>query len=145
MIVRLYESAREHPLFSTATFAVAGGVGFLVDAGVLEALVRFAGIQVHFARVISFLAAVTATWLINRTFTFRVARVGGSLIAEWLKYFGSSLGGGAVNYAAFAATIGFSAYAREHLIVGVAVGSLAGMVVNYLLYSRFVFRRKTAG
>ena len=38
-----------------------------------------------------------------------------------------------------------SAFAREHLIVGVAVGSLAGMVVNYLLYSRFVFGEKAAG
>ena len=88
MIVRLYERAREHPLFSTATFAFAGGVGFLVDSGVLEALVRFAGLQVHFARVISFLAAVTATWLINRTFTFQAAaarRLADRRVAEVLR------------------------------------------------------------
>jgi putative flippase GtrA len=123
-----------------ASFIVAGTVGFLVDSLVLQLLAEVLGLQVHAARVISFVAAVTATWLVNRMYTFRRESQGG-LIAEWCRYFLSSLGGGAVNYAAFALALAFIPYVREHLYVGVAIGSLAGMLVNYTLYSRFVFRR----
>lgn len=128
-------------MWRTLVFAFAGTVGFLVDAGVLQLLVSLLHAPVYGARVVSFLAAVTATWLINRRFTFRETEPGPPRLSEWLRYLGSSLVGGATNYAAFAVSIASSPWIRAHLIVGVAIGSLAGMVVNYLLYSRFVFKR----
>jgi putative flippase GtrA len=123
-----------------ASFIIAGTVGFLVDALVLELLAQVLSLQVHVARLLSFIAAVTATWLVNRRYTFHRESQGG-LIAEWCRYFLSSLAGGAFNYAAFALALASIAYVREHLYVGVAIGSFAGMLVNYALYSRFVFRR----
>jgi putative flippase GtrA len=133
-------------MWRTLVFAFAGTVGFLVDAGVLQLLVSVFGAPVYGARVVSFLTAVTATWLINRRFTFREQEPGPPRLSEWLRYLGSSLVGGATNYGAFALAIAGSPYIRAHLIIGVAIGSLAGMVVNYLLYSKFVFKRaKPAG
>jgi putative flippase GtrA len=126
------------------TFAFAGGMGFVADAVVLQVLAEGLGLQVHFARVLSFLAAVTVTWQINRHFTFRrePANQRDGLFVEWAKYLASSLFGGAFNYGAFSLAIALSPYVRDHLYIGVAIGSLAGMLVNYGLYSRFVFGTK---
>ena len=120
-------------------FAIAGTVGLLVDYGVLQFLVSVLRVPVYGARVLSFLAAVTATWLINRHFTFSERKPGPPHLLEWLRYLGSSLLGGAANYAAFALAVANSPFIRAHLILAVAVGSLAGMFVNYLLYSKYVF------
>jgi putative flippase GtrA len=131
------------PLGRTFIFALAGTVGFLVDSGVLQLLAGVLHMQVHLARVVSFLIAMTATWQINRRFTFREGRQSQTLVGEWLRYFASSLLGGATNYAAFAISIAVSPFIRSHLVLGVAIGSLVGMVTNYVLYSRFVFKAST--
>ena len=62
-------------------FGLVGAVGFLVDVGVLYAM-HGLGLDLYTARVVSFLAAATFTWLGNRFFTFgtpprRAARLGG--------------------------------------------------------------------
>jgi putative flippase GtrA len=134
---------RSPPVLSTLSFVFAGTVGFLVDSLVVQLLAQQLGLQVHIARILSFLAGVTATWLINRTFTFQPDS-GRGVLGEWLRYFVSSLFGGAFNYGAFSLALVLSPHVREHLYVGVAIGSLAGMLVNYGLYSRFVFKRPGA-
>lgn len=98
----------------------------------------------HAARVVSFLFAVTVTWQFNRRFTFAAGHATRHPFHEWARYLASSLLGGAVNYAAFSLAIAVSALARRHLVIGVAIGAAAGMVVNYLLYSRYVFGRAAA-
>jgi putative flippase GtrA len=126
-----------------ASFFIAGVVGYLVDAGVLQLLVHGVGMPALAGRVFSFLAAVFSTWLINRRYTFAVVQ-GSGLQAEWWRYLMSSLAGGVVNYASFAITIARVPLARRYLFLAVAVGSCAGMIVNFLLYSGFVFRRARA-
>jgi putative flippase GtrA len=49
-------------------FFVVGGIGFGVDAGVLYLLLAHLG--PYYSRIISFLIAVLATWLLNRHFVF---------------------------------------------------------------------------
>jgi len=117
-------------------FALAGTVGFVVDAGVLYALAPWLGW--YAARVASFLAAATATWLINRRYTFAVERPP-SLWREYLAYLGAMLGGAAVNYAVYALVLQF-VHGRGAALLGVALGSLAGMAVNYLSARHLVFR-----
>lgn len=126
-------------------FVFAGTAAFVLDSAVLQILVREAHMEVHLARAISFVLSMTVTWQINRRFSFHGGEYEHSLFQEWLRYFASSLFGGAVNYGAFSIAIAVSPFVREHLFLGVAAGSLSGMVVNYLLYSRYVFgspRRK---
>jgi putative flippase GtrA len=122
-------------------FALVGAVGFLVDAGILQVLSRAAGVEVHIARAVSFLAASATTWRLNRQYTFGGRRLDGSQFVEWLRYLWSSAAGGLVNYGAFAALIALTGNHGLYPVLGVAVGSLAGMGVNYALYSRYVFRR----
>ena len=119
-------------------FCIAGTIGFLVDASVVQALVAL-GADPYAARLFSFLCALTATWAFNRHYTFgaaRSARVG----REWLRYFFAMLGGFAVNYSVYAVLVYSLPTIRQWPALGVAAGSIAGLVVNYLSSRFWVFR-----
>lgn len=120
-------------------FAVAGVVGLLVDIAVLYALRDLLG--PFYGRAVSFFAAVVATWLVNRSVTFHNRRSGLSLISEFTAYFTLMLVGGAVNYATYSALVVGVELVSRHLFLGVAAGSLAGMLVNFLT-SRFLLYRR---
>ena len=124
-------------------FVAAGTVGFLVDAGILQVLIAVFAAGPLPARVLSFLCANFVTWRLNRRFAFTQTQRG--TVREWLRYLAASWVGAAANYLAFAAAVLFLPSAAWVPTVGVAVGSLAGMVVNFVLYKRVVFRGRAAG
>jgi putative flippase GtrA len=118
-----------------ALFAIAGGLALLLDVAVLYLVKPWLGL--YAARVLSFLAAATFTWMFNRHITFDGPRMG-SVGSEYLRYLSSMLLGGAVNYAVYAGSV----QAFESIAVqpawGVALGSLAGMVLNFLSARRIM-------
>ena len=130
-------------------FGVVGAVGFVVDAGMLYASAPVLGW--YGARVLSFLTAATATWFLNRRFTFvDVAATEASpstatktaapksVGRQYTQYLLSMLLGGCVNYAVYAATLHWI-HVPYAALLGVALGSCAGLGVNYVTASRFVF------
>jgi putative flippase GtrA len=125
------------------SFCVVGTVGFVVDLGTLYAVSPWLGW--HGGRAVSFLAAASATWWLNRRFTFGGAvlqeqeRMGAA--REYLRYLASMLGGALVNYGAYAVVL---RYMDSDLapLCGVAAGSIAGLAVNFLSARFFVFRKK---
>ena len=119
-------------------FGLVGFAGFLVDSGVLYLLKASLGL--YLGRVLSFICAVISTWLLNRYITFRQRRSGMSLNRELQNYFMMMVGGGVINYCVYAALIYYSNTVAEQPIWGVAIGSLAGMLVNYSLARIFVFK-----
>jgi putative flippase GtrA len=119
-------------------FAMAGVVGFLVDTGVLYLLKGALGVYV--ARLFSFLCAAISTWLFNRAVTFRGRESGHSKGKEFGLYLALMLIGGSINYGTFALLVSRLPQVAEFPVLGVAAGSLAGMVVN-LLTSRFLLFR----
>ena len=121
-------------------FAIIGGAGFFVDVGVLY-LLRHAGLDLYSARVFSFIAAVTFTWVGNRLFTFRTAsEARRRLTAEWLLYLGAMTFGGLVNYGVYATLVTLLAPFREHPWLAVAAGTGAGMLINFLFARRILYR-----
>lgn len=129
-------------LRETILFGVAGTIGFMVDTAVLYALQGFMG--PFYARILSFLAAVLATWLINRNLAFRGRASSLSRKKEFLSYMILMLAGGLVNYGVYSALVLWLPLVRQYLILGVAAGSLAGMVVNFLT-ARFLLFSKRVG
>ena len=113
-----------------------GGAAFFVDAGVLVLLVSGAGVDPYLARVFSFLAAATFTWWLNRRYTFEVKHAPTG--SEWAAYVGLMVIGAAVNYGTYAAAITWWPLAREHLWLGVALGSIAGLGINFLTSRRLL-------
>ncbi|MBH1963851.1 MAG: GtrA family protein [Comamonadaceae bacterium] len=122
-------------------FAAAGVLGLVVDIAVLTALRDTLG--VYAARAISFLAAATATWLVNRHLSFAGRTAGMSIWQEYLRYLGLMLGGGAVNLAVYSFLAWRYSQAPFWLAMYVGAGSLAGMTVNYLGASQWLYRHKS--
>ena len=121
-------------------FGITGVVGFAVDAGLLHALASGWGMNLYLARGCSFTTAATITWVMNRIITFAVPqREARQLAGEWAAYFAASLGSGCLNYLVFALAVRTSPLLRELPVIAVALGTLAGMSCNFLLYSRVVF------
>ncbi len=121
-------------------FALVGVVGLAVDLAVLHVLAPLLGW--YAGRVVSFLAAASATWWLNRRFTFaersRTHATARSVGREYLRYIASMLGGAAINYGIYALTLrGVDAAFAPAL--GVALGSLGGMFANFAAARYLVF------
>jgi putative flippase GtrA len=125
-----------------ARFAGAGVAGLAVDVAVLY-LALALGLGFYAGRVASFLCAVFATWRINRRYTFGAAvdPAAVSLWREWWLYLAAMLGGGVVNYGAYSGAIAFGPRAPLWPMAAVAIGSLAGMAVNFASAKLLVFKR----
>lgn len=119
-------------------FGIVGGIGFFVDAGVLY-LCMALGMGPYGGRVVSFFAAASTTWLCNRLFTFRHHKSDDTLHVQWAKFLLVSMGGFVFNYGSYAALIATSALTAAYPIIGVAVGSIAGMFFNFFVSRRLVF------
>jgi putative flippase GtrA len=124
-------------------FVIVGGVGFLVDAGVLMALTRGAGLDPYSGRVVSFVAASSTTWWLNRIFTFtRAARH--PVARQWASFVVVSIGGALINYGVYVATLQSWPLALQWPVLGVAFGSLAGLCFNFPAAKLLVFRTARA-
>jgi putative flippase GtrA len=120
-------------------FGLVGIAGFVVDVGVLyPALALGAGPYV--GRGVSYLAAATSTWYLNRRVTF-AARRSASLGPEWFSFMLCNAVGGLLNYTTYAAWVHYFGSARLVPACGVALGSLAGLCVNFTLSRQLVFRK----
>ena len=123
-------------------FSLVGVAGFLVDVATLYLFAPLLGW--YLARVVSFLAAATATWWLNRRFTFGAHQdlTGfAPVLRQYLHYIVSMLAGAALNYGAYALTLQLVSGEAAGAL-GVAVGSVAGLAVNYLSASRLIFKRR---
>lgn len=119
-------------------FGVVGTIGFVVDTAVLYGTFAL-GAGPYSGRVVSYLAAATTTWALNRAWTFR-GRGTGPAGRQWALFLAVNLVGFAFNYGTYAALIAFVPEVARHPVLGVAAGALAGMVGNFLLSRQLVFR-----
>lgn len=118
-------------------FGIVGTIGFLVDSVVLYGGLAV-GLGLYWGRAVSYLAAATTTWALNRAWTFR-GQGDGPAWRQWAAFVVVNLVGFMCNYGTYAALVTSVAFAQQHPIIGVAAGSLAGMIGNFLLSRRFVF------
>ena len=116
-------------------FALVGASGFVIDALVLLAGLA-AGLDPFTARLIAVLAAMSYTWLLNRSFTFGASP--GHPLREWLRYMVANGAGGAVNYGIYSLLLLLFAPALTPL-VALCIASVLAMLVNYWSNGRFVF------
>lgn len=124
------------------SFAVIGGIGFAVDAGVLTVLSVSLGLNIYAARLCSFLLATLATWWLNRTHTFDVKPCG-ELAAhanEYARYVSVQAGGGLINLAVFATLVLFEPRLKAIPVLPLAVGSGVASFWNYFGARLWVYR-----
>jgi putative flippase GtrA len=118
-------------------FATVGLAGLLVDACVVYAARGRVGLYV--AGLLSYLVAVTVTWALNRTWTFR--GVGqGSALRQWARFVVANLLGFVLNRGAYFTLVTVSPLCAAQPIYAVAAGAIAGMSANFTLSRGVVFK-----
>ncbi|WNJ88275.1 GtrA family protein [Bosea sp. 685] len=121
-------------------FLGVGALGFLVDGSVFAAAIEGLLLGPITARVLSFLAAASFTWVLNRRFTF-ADRASNRPVAELGRYTLSSLAAGAVNLGVYTAIVLILGSAKPIPYLALAAGVGAGLMINFVLYDRVVFRK----
>jgi putative flippase GtrA len=121
-------------------FAIVGGTGFFVDAGLLAILFHGVGLDPFSARMISICVAMFTTWRLNRALTFGASA--SSQASEGLRYASVAVVTACLNYAVYCLVL---AIWREAPPLFAAAGAtLVAMSFSYLGYSRFAFHGATA-
>lgn len=121
-----------------SSFAVVGTIGFVVDAGILSALVQSGGWSHYSARAVSFAAAVTVTWYLNRRWVFSPTA---SRAREYGSYFGVQTVGALINLGTYASVIEIFPSLAGAPVLPLAVGSALALLFNYSAAKRWVFTR----
>ena len=119
-------------------FAAVGAIGFVVDAAILTLLMQGAGLDPFGARAVSFSAAVTTTWYLNRRFVFGRAEVPMTR-REYLSYVVVQVIGAAINLLVFGVAITRFEALRSVPVVPLALGAALALAFNFVATSRFVF------
>lgn len=118
-------------------FGVVGVAGFVVDAVVLTLAIAL-GCGPWIGRLLSYLAAATTTFTLNRAWTFRAA-ASSRPVRQWALFLVVNLVGFMFNYGTYAVLIAYVPLVTANPVLGVAAGSLAGLMGNFVLSRRFVF------
>jgi putative flippase GtrA len=123
-------------------FGTVGVVGFTVDTAVLAFNTDVMGFHFLLARAISILVAMCFTYIGNRYLTFAARRAHGAagIAREWAKFVGANSVGAIVNYGVSALVVFAAPAPFNNKYVGQVCGVAVGMVFNFTLSARLVFR-----
>ena len=122
-------------------FGIVGAAGFVVDETVLK-LMLFA-LNPYAARAVSIFCAMTFTWWGNRTLTFaeHAAKGSGSaILREWFKFILANALGAIVNYSTYTLLVALAPAPLNNPMLATAIGVAIGLVFNFTLSKRFVFK-----
>ena len=126
-----------------ARFSLIGTCGFILNESVLALLHYVIGVDRYGPRVVSIFCAATFTWWGNRTLTFAEhAATGGpvALAREWFRFMLANSVGALVNYAIYTICVSFAPAPLDNPLVATALGVGVGLIFNFTLSKRFVFR-----
>ena len=128
--------------FSFVRFAIVGGAGYVVDAGMLALGTGVLKLEFAPARALSIFIAMCFTWIGNRYLTFpeRRARTASGAAQEWLKFVGANSFGALVNFGVSVGLVRYAPWPASNYFVAQACGVLAGLVFNFTLSRALVFR-----
>jgi putative flippase GtrA len=119
-------------------FACVGTGGFILDTSIVYATRDLLGI--YAAGIVGYIGGSVLTWMLNRSWTFRDRVTTKPSFQQWLTYLSASSAGFVLNRGAFFAAVTCSSFVSEHPVFGVAIGSVAGMLLNFTLNRAVVFR-----
>jgi len=121
-----------------AAFVLVGGVGFLIDALVLQLVIYYGGLDPYTARFTTFPIPIFVTWLLNRRYTFRDHNTSNKT-KEYATYFLVQVCGLAFNFSAYSIAVYSSPFIAQYPIIAQAMGSIAAMLFNFYAAKRYAF------
>jgi dolichol-phosphate mannosyltransferase len=120
-------------------FSAVGSSGVIVDLSFFLSLTYVARIDHQLARAMSFVAAASWNWFLNRWFTFVAGREK-QWGQQWLQFLIAASVGFTANWGSYKLLTDYVPYFTEHHFVAFFIGILLGMGSNYTLCRWFVFR-----
>jgi putative flippase GtrA len=118
-------------------FGVVGLIGLVVDTATVYALRQQLGL--YGAGLAAYVVAATLNWVLNRLWTFR-GQGSGPAHRQWGMFMITNLAGFVLNRGTYVLLVTFVAAAADQPVIATAAGSIAGMLVNFNLSRRLVFR-----
>ena len=125
-------------------FGAIGGIGFIIDGGILTALHSVWGIGLIPARLVSFSVAVTATWALNRRYTF-TTRQDPQAFSEWRRYAAVNGVGALLNLGIFFALIARFPQLAALPLLPLALAASVALLFNFVASRQFAFQRRHHG
>jgi len=122
-------------------FALVGAVGFVIDGGVLQALISLAGWGPIAARAVAVPVAVFGTWLLNRHITFPESHGGPPLQSLW-RYYVVSAVGATLNFILYSLMVAASPAMAARPLLPLGIASVIALMVNYLGSKHFAFAQR---
>jgi putative flippase GtrA len=119
-------------------FGVVGVIGFVIDTATVYALWKFVGLYV--AGFAGFFTAASGTWFCNRLWTFRHLPGRDAWHVQWARFLAANFTGFLINRGVYVLLITFVDFAARVPAVAVGAGALAGMLLNFNLSRKVVFR-----
>ena len=119
-------------------FGLVGVAGFAVDTAVVYA-VRWP-LGLYLAGAVAYAVAVTATWWLNRVWTFRSLGQSGPAHRQWVRFTLASLPGLCLNLGTYFLLVASFDLCAAEPVIAIAAGAVAGMFANFTLSRAVVFR-----
>ncbi|QDH24807.1 GtrA family protein [Neokomagataea tanensis] len=126
-------------LWQFLRFGVVGSLGLVVDCACVLSLRPFLGLTA--ATLCAYFVAATGNWLLNRLWTFRETSNQHHLFIQWLKFLGANSLGFCLNRGAVFSLYAVSPLTRHYPVLALAVGSGCGLIANFTLSRRLVFKQ----
>jgi len=117
-------------------FSIVGGVGFVIEAGLLTYFATVPGLGSIKGRAISFPIAVVTTWWLNRTLTFQSNN---NPHRESFRYFLVQSLGAVANLGVFMVLVSVFPGLRSIPVVPLFIAAIFGLLVNFVLSKKYVF------
>lgn len=118
-------------------FGLVGGIGFVVDAGLLFVFTRILELDPFLWRLFSFLAASVVTWALHRHFTFEFVAV--DPVRQWLRFAVLNGLGGALNFLIYSLLLLYGTYPLDDPMVAVTISSIIAFLYNFTVSKYLVF------
>lgn len=127
---------------SFVRFGLVGGAGFFVNEAALVLAHGILHAGPNLSWLIAFAPSVTFTWWGNRRLTFAAHASTGfaGTVSEWARFVATNSLGALANFLVYAGMIRWAPWPLSVAYIALGVGVLAGMVFNYTLSKKLVFR-----
>ncbi|MFT8720781.1 GtrA family protein [Acetobacter sp.] len=121
-------------------FGVVGALGFLWDTGTVYALRDVIGLNA--AVLAAYFVAASLNWAANRFWTFGDVGRHDHPVLQWLRFLSANSLGFCLNRGTVYLLFYFIPMSQKFPIAALAAGALAGMLANFKLSERLVFRER---
>ena len=137
-----YPRSRPQIIDQFLRFGIVGASGLLVDWGSLELLRPSLGLIA--ATLGAYFIAATSNWALNRLWTFRLtASSNQHLVLQWLRFLLANAFGFFLNRGTVFVLYAILPFTRAYPVTALIAGAICGMVANFNLSRRLVFKEKT--